>query len=94
MAQSEAQLQKIARDFARKAYRSAIATSNHTELKDAMGKIDLAMNATGNQIAAKYPTIALKSAIFQEMKTVAPNITASHAATALAIWALEEAGIL
>ena len=96
MAQSDAQLHKVARALVQRIYvnLSVVANCNHTQIRDAIGQIDSGMNATGNQIAALYPTTALKTAMFQRMQTVAPNITGQQAAVALALWALEEAGLL
>ena len=95
MAQSDTQLQKVARALVVRIYAAATATSHHIQLRDAIGQIDSGMNATGNQIVtAGYGSTPLKTAMFQRMQTVAPNITGPQAAIALALWALEEAGLL
>jgi len=97
MAQTDVQLHKVARALVQRIYvnPSVVANCNHTQIRAAVGEIDSGMNATGNQIVtAGFGTTPLKTAMFQRMQTVAPNITAQQAAIALALWALEEAGLL
>lgn len=96
MAQTISQIERIARNVASKIYVDLDATAeyNLSQIVNAVQAIDNAMNATVDQAsAAGYGSDQIKVAMFHEMQNSMPGITVKQAAIALALWALEEAGL-
>lgn len=96
MALSDAVQTVLAKALAGTIFTSNNATghSNLDQLKAAVDAIDDGMKATGNQIAALYPTTQLRLALLAEAQSGAANLTIQEAGVALAYWALNEVGLL
>lgn len=96
MAMTDDQLKAVAREFAQRVFVTdkATAHSNVDDLKSAIQEIDQAMNATTTQVEAAAPGVVLKVAMKNQAQTGAPSLTATQAGVCLALWALEEVGLL
>lgn len=94
MPMTDEQLTDVARDLARKIFVIANDTA-HTDLvalKNAVGKIDTAMNATTTQLANARPGEVFKQALLEEVKSVAPKFSNAQAGFALVFWVAKEVG--
>lgn len=97
MAMTDPELYEISERLAQAIFvrPNVTAHSNRDQLKAAVGAIDTAMNATGNQIvAAGYGTTQLEIALLTECQNAAPNLTVQQAGIAMAYWALKRVDLL
>lgn len=97
MAQTDAQLEQVAREIVSRIFVAANATahSSHAQIKAAIQAIDTGMDATLNQaVTQSGGTTKVKIAFLNQAKAGAPNLTNQQAAVAMAMWALKEAGLI
>lgn len=95
MALTDQEITTVARELAKRIYMQGVtADSNRTALKAAIQAIDQGMEATTNQIQTQYPATVLKVALRDHIKASAPNFTNQQAGVALALWALNEVGLI
>ena len=96
MALTTEQTAVVARKLGIKLYQDAGGTADGDldDLKAAITTIDGGMDATCNQVAALYTTTKLKLALLQHIQAQAPNLTNQQAGVALALWSLNEVGLL
>lgn len=95
MSLTDTQRARAARSLARAIFvrTNATAVSDLAGLKQAIANLDIAMEATTEQVQSARPGVKLKVALLQEATKDTPALTQQQAAVALILWAAEEAGL-
>lgn len=96
MAYTDTELTEMAKYLAKKIFvqTNSVAHTDVATLKLAINRIDQIFALTTTQTATLRPDEVLKTAIVNEVKTVAPTFSNQDVAIALMIWTAKESGLL